>query len=710
MIKVNYKKQIAVIVTVAMLVATSPMGSVMAQTNSTPPPTPTAPPKPTPPSTPTPPPVHNNNNSDNSTPESPLPSSESKPTVSSGGESQNGQQGDSSINTSDANANGSLINIANQNASGGTGVATTTSGPSVSVANEANGANSENNGSVNVVNDSNTTQTNNADVNNNMDISTSTGGNSASFNTGGDNVIVTGNANSTGTIINFLNSNLAGVSVYEFNIMDNQSGDYVLDFSKGTCVYGCVGTVDISNEGNGANSENTGSVQVTNNNDTTQVNNANLNNTMVLTANSGYNDTSFNTGGDNVIITGDANVAANVLNFTNTNVEGGVIYAVVNVFGDLIGNIIFPSSMCCTADTTVKNTGNGTNSDNTTEANIENNNNITQFNNADIDNTLVIDATTGNNNASFNTGGNSTVVTGDTNVEASVVNFGNMNFVSGDWFLVLVNEAGKWIGKIMGFDGSVASSEDLEFDVSESGDVKLVNSGNGAGSTNTGEANIENNNYITQVNNANVGNNLQLSANTGGNDANYNTGGNSTIKTGDANIVANIVNFVNTNITGGGRLFVNVINVFGSWIGDFVQGEANNNSDKGNNSTDKAIGGNTSNSHTESQSSFVNDTSVSLDAEGDYLAVINTLSTDDTNNKKSEKNYLSAVSNLNVDNDPGDKLALAGESDSKPSVLGTQSDKKKVTINLALPFTFIVLAGAYYGLDKLKKVLVGVKS
>lgn len=35
-------------------------------------------------------------------------------------------------------------------------------------------------------------------------------------------------------------------------------------------------------------------------------------------------------------------------------------------------------------------------------------------------------------------------------------------------------------------------------------------------------------------------------------------------------MVANIVNFVNNNIVGGGKLYVTVVNVFGSWLGDFV--------------------------------------------------------------------------------------------------------------------------------------------
>ncbi|MBU4017215.1 hypothetical protein KKF69_07125, partial [Patescibacteria group bacterium] len=41
------------------------------------------------------------------------------------------------------------------------------------------------------------------------------------------------------------------------------------------------------------------------------------------------------------------------------------------------------------------------------------------------------------------------------------------------------------------------------------------------------------------------------------------------IKTGDATIVANIVNFVNNNIVGNGKLVVTVVNVFGKWLGNF---------------------------------------------------------------------------------------------------------------------------------------------
>ena len=137
--------------------------------------------------------------------------------------------------------------------------------------------------------------------------------------------------------------------------------------------------------------------------------------------------------------------------------------------------------------------------------------------------------------------------------------------------MVIVNEAGNWIGKILGAPvGSLlAGSDEFEFLLSDTGEITVTNAGNGQNSENTGVVNYETNNTTVQMNQANLINNLDLSANTGGNSASRNTAGDSNVTTGDAEIIANLVNFVNNNIVGG-RLFVNVVNVFGSWIGDFV--------------------------------------------------------------------------------------------------------------------------------------------
>src|SRR5690606_9295768 len=100
--------------------------------------------------------------------------------------------------------------------------------------------------------------------------------------------------------------------------------------------------------------------------------------------------------------------------------------------------------------------------------------------------------------------------------------------------------------------------------------VTAGNNNNGAGSNNTAHASQDTHNSTTQTNTANINNSLDLSANTGNNDTSFNTGGDSNITTGDATIIANIVNFVNNNIVGDGKLVVTVVNVFGSWLGDLV--------------------------------------------------------------------------------------------------------------------------------------------
>jgi hypothetical protein len=396
----------------------------------------------------------------------------------------------------------------------------------------------------------------------------------------GNSSVTTGDANTTGTVVTAVNTNVDGVAVAEFNIADDHNGDIILDFGQ-NCVQGCNGqAVNVNNSGNGANSNNNANGTTANNNNTNQNNNATVGSTLNLSADSGNNNTSFNTGGDSSITTGDANVSANVLTFANNNIAGNVIYGVVNIFGDLVGDIILTeeamNAACggsCAGNTTTTNSGNGANSNNNASSSTANNNNTFQSNDASINNGLELNAITGDNDSNFNTDGNSNIITGASDVTANVLNIANSNITGGNWWLVIVNEGGRWIGKIMGSpDGAnMAGSEGTEFEVDPiTGAVTAKNNSNGADSENNANTSTTNNNTTNQTNTANINNELNLSANTGGNKANYNTGGDSNIVTGDAKIVANIVNFVNNNITGGGKLVVTVINVFGSWLGDFV--------------------------------------------------------------------------------------------------------------------------------------------
>ncbi|MBI3443343.1 hypothetical protein HY008_01605 [Candidatus Woesebacteria bacterium] len=566
-----FKKVLVAILIATVLLVQSPFGLVLAQTAPT---SPTSPNEPTSPSTPSSPtsPSQPTPAEEPSLPSEPTSEETPTPTPTPNDHSHDGSG--TSIITGDADNVGNIATTGNINTSANP-VLLDDSGNGIKVVNSENGSDSNNTGSVDVVDNNNTNQTNSAGVTNSLYQSTTTGKNSASENTGSDSSIVTGSANTTGTLLTSLNTNLSGVAVYEFNLVDDQVGDYVLDLQKATCVSGCPGgNALVSNIGNGSDSTNTGQVGVIENNNTFQANDASIENNLVLASDSGHNEADKNTGGDSSIVTGDANVSANALTFVNNNIEGGVVYTVVNIFGDLIGDIILPDGTvlsCCAGNISVANTGNGANSTNTSTVEAATNSNFDQFNNANIENNLILEAVTGDNDVSKNTTGASSVQTGDADIVAQVTNIANLNLVGGNYWLVIINETGKWIGKIIGADGSYwGGSEIFEFNVDKSGEINVTNSGNGTGSTNTGVVNQETNTNISQNNNANIVNNIDLSANSGKNSASKNTGGSSTIQTGDANIVANIVNFVNNNIIGTGRLFVTVVNVFGKWIGDFV--------------------------------------------------------------------------------------------------------------------------------------------
>ena len=506
---------------------------------------------------------------------------------------------------------------------------------------------------------------------------------------------MTGDANTTGTILTSVNTNLDGVVVYEFNVTDDHLGDYILDLANASCVSGCAPTsTTVKNTGNGTDSTNTANVDLDNTDNTFQTNDALIQNDMNLLSDSGDNKTSMNTGGDNSIQTGDANVSGSVVNMVNNNIEGNVIYAVVNIFGDLIGDIILPDGTilaCCASSTTAANVGNGSDSTNTVNVDQTTNDNTYQFNNVDIQNNLIMDAQTGDNDVNKNTDGENSVSTGDTSIVAQVLNVANTNIVGGNWWLVLVNEAGRWVGKIVGSpdDQNYAGSSGFEFVVNEFGEITVVNSGNGAGSNNTGNVSQTTSSTTNQTNNANIVNNINLTADTGGNRANMNTGGSSSIATGDANIVANIVNFVNNNIVGGGKLFVTVVNVFGSWLGNFYgPGQT-----KEVNSGNSGIGGaSTSEQSSNVQVQTVDDSNDQNMGSSQQVGVLGLFikgksNTDSSTNSSEEENSLTI---LGTDGGDGGNSATAGN--------------KVVRINLAL-FTPIIFMGLFYIIRKKRLAL-----
>ena len=167
------------------------------------------------------------------------------------------------------------------------------------------------------------------------------------------------------------------------------------------------------------------------------------------------------------------------------------------------------------AETSIEVTGNGYNSDNTAVVTQTNTTNVIQSNSATVVNHIDADADTGDNDANYNTGGSTGIVTGNALTDVNVVNELNRNVASVDCCVP--------------------------------GDTEVEISGNGAESDNDAVLIQANTTNVYQDNWAWVKNKVDADADTGDNDANYNTGGDAAILTGNALTDIDIDNHVNFN-------------------------------------------------------------------------------------------------------------------------------------------------------------------
>ena len=181
------------------------------------------------------------------------------------------------------------------------------------------------------------------------------------------------------------------------------------------------------------------------------------------------------------------------------------------------------------ADVNLEISGNGSDSDNNIDVELNNLTVIEQTNTANIQNNVEIFANTGNNEANDNTGGDVGIDTGNAKAEVNVSNTANSN-----------------VAEVNGCCP---------------GDITAEISGNGTDSDNQIDIDVcayndECGTFIEQTNEANISNNVAVELNTGDNEANDNTGGDVEIDTGnaEANGGVTISNAVNSNVAvvGGG--------------------------------------------------------------------------------------------------------------------------------------------------------------
>ena len=258
-------------------------------------------------------------------------------------------------------------------------------------------------------------------------------------------------------------------------------------------------------------------------------------------------------------------------------------------------------------------------------------------------------------------------------------------------WLVIINEAGNWIGKLFGAgdNANLAGSDGVEFAIDPNGEISVINANNAAYSDNNGSVNNTTNNNLTQVNTANVVNNLNLTANTGGNDASKNNGP-VNLQTGDAKAIANLVNFVNNN-TAGGKLLVTFVNVFGSWAGDFMTPGSHKDQEQ-------VAAANNSGSQNSSNSQNNNSSNGNTVAVAGAFAQNSNTNTD-SSTKKQSTTHIFFGGKVNVQtagNAAGNVLT---------KVLGNTDEKTNgVKLNLAWILLLIPLAAGFIIFKKIRKI------
>lgn len=420
-------------------------------------------------------------------------------------------------------------------------------------------------------------------VQNNLNSSATSGDASVTGNTmAGD--ATTGAATAIANLFNLLSSAWSwangGLGYFVQNMMGNQNGDITLQPTANTSgVGGSLGGATANSAGNNGTGPNSTNTITQANGDTTTVNNqanGTINNNVNLLAQSGNAAVSDNTQGGNAA-SGDATADVNIMNLINSAIGSGQSFlGVLNIFGNLNGDILFPqgfldsalaSGATGTGGTTASNTGTGPGSTNTIGQTDQNNATLTNNANSTINNNVQTGAQSGAADVTNNTAaGNAT--TGAANTQTDTFNLLNDNLIGDNAVLVFVNVLGHWVGGIMNLPGGNQTTAGLL-----TGNATLTNANTGPNSTNSVDSSNQNNLNVTNNTTGTINNNVNAGAISGNATVSDNTkGGNAT--SGNASVAANVANFMGSTLNLKKFFGVLVINVFGNWVGDVNQNTA----------------------------------------------------------------------------------------------------------------------------------------
>lgn len=413
---------------------------------------------------------------------------------------------------------------------------------------------------------------------NNIGNSTAISGNATvNGNTSGGDAI-TGAARVVENLFNLLNAAWSwangGLSYFTQNLFGDHFGDIILNPER---VEGGGGQLGSFNPNFSAGNSNTGpesqnDINLDGNNDITVVNrpNGTINNNLNLLAQSGDASVTNNTNGGNAT-SGLSSVEVNILNLINSAINAGdSFFGLLNIFGDLNGDILFPDGFLnrvveapksgATGVKSSSNTNTGSDSSNTIGLNGQNNLNLNNSPSGYFNNNIQSAAQSGNAMVDGNTNAGSGT-TGSATTENNLFNLFNTNLAGDNAVLVLVNVMGQWVGHIMNLPTSNGSTGALL-----GGNATSSNSLTGPGSSNTIEGSSTNNMSITNTPVGSISNNINAGAISGNATVSRNTNaGNAT--SGDASVATNIANIFGSQFNLNKWFGVLVINVFGNWTG-----------------------------------------------------------------------------------------------------------------------------------------------
>jgi hypothetical protein len=415
------------------------------------------------------------------------------------------------ITTGDSNAIDSTTNEINVNDVNETATTSGTTTPNTTIENA----------STAIAND------NNAAIENSATTTSETGDNTASNVGMGGASITTGDSMAVTNVVNIANANIVdSVGLYALLNFLGYFGSFNIGNLFGTStpdLPGCQATSTCDS----------GSLLNINNNF------ADILNNLIVRSSTGGNTAS--TTGNAYVETGDATALANILNVANTNIiDSNYLLLVFNNIGDWGGNLILPNK-------------NFFDSVFFGGAGAIGNTQVSNNNQANIENTSSVDANTGNNLANASS---SAIKTGTGTSISTTDNLTNTNIFGGGSFRLLIRVSGDWDGKIFGLPSGISWMR-------TPAGIELF-------STTLGQQSSSSQTNLTIQNNniANIKNNVGVYALTGENEATGKTGN---ISTGNAYAGSNIMNVANTNVIGANWLWA-IINVFGNWHGNISFG------------------------------------------------------------------------------------------------------------------------------------------